>query len=194
MSVAPQKARSRTAVCRTINASSRLTGHRHVAGIGLIANFYKGEQIYVVPCEAVKVLEEQLQLLAGQRLVVSLIAHNLTIRLTAPPTPRCELPAGRSLRSSRLINQSVRTKGDRWEPSRLLYFAAVPQDSEHWSARPIRSPTSYFSSRLIVPEAVLTLVTCFRSSFVQSDKTPRVRGHAHTRGVLLPFLQSLAGR
>lgn len=86
MSVSPRTARSRTTVCGPVNAGSGLAGQRHVAGIGGVANFHESEQIHVVLCEAVKVLEEQLQLLTGQRLVVSPVAHGLTIRLTGPST------------------------------------------------------------------------------------------------------------
>lgn len=79
MSASRQTARSRTTVRRTVNAVSGLAGERHVAGACRVTDSHEGKQVDVVPSETVKVLEEQLQLLTGQRLVASLVSHGLTV-------------------------------------------------------------------------------------------------------------------
>lgn len=50
------------------------------------------------------------------------------------------------------------------------------------------------SCGLVVPEAVGTRATPLRRGFGQRDTAPRVSFHAQTQGVLLPFLEGLAGR
>ncbi len=45
-----------------------------------VSNLHEGEEIKVMVCESVEVLEEQLQLLVRQPLIVPLVAHAVTIR------------------------------------------------------------------------------------------------------------------
>lgn len=55
-------------------------GHGHIARVLRLAHFHERVQVNVVLGEPVKVLEEQLQLLAGERLVMSVVSHTSTLR------------------------------------------------------------------------------------------------------------------
>jgi hypothetical protein len=82
---------SRAAVRLRVGARERIPGQRHVARVSGITRLHESKQIDVVPSEAVEVLEEELQLYVGERLVVTFVAHAVTIRpgLDAP-TPAAD--------------------------------------------------------------------------------------------------------
>lgn len=67
-------------VRRRVYAGDRVPSQRYIAGVGGITHLQEGKKINVVLSEAVEVLEEELQLLTGERLVVSVVSHVLTIR------------------------------------------------------------------------------------------------------------------
>lgn len=73
--------RLRTAVGGGVGSGYRRPGQGHVARVLRVAYFHEREQIDVVQGEAVKVLEEQFPFLVGERLVMSVVSHALTLWL-----------------------------------------------------------------------------------------------------------------
>jgi hypothetical protein len=93
-----------------------------------VAYFHQHELIDVVLGETMEVLQEEFQLLVGERLVVSVVSHALTLRLSWVARPlRPELSAGRSSGSGGLVSRPLMAVGGRLRSRWLLYFAAVLQ-------------------------------------------------------------------
>lgn len=123
----------RPPVGRRVDPWLRVPPDRHVGRVLRIAHLQEREQIEVMPCEPVEVLEEELQLLPRQRLIVSLVAHSLTIRATA--TRLSLLPDGKPTPASFGIRQSsCRSPLATYGPKARCTFQI-----EHMSPSPARS-------------------------------------------------------
>lgn len=80
---------SRPTVGGRVDAGNGVAAERHEAGVGRIARLQEGEQIDIVPCEAVEVLQEQLQFISGKRFIVSVVAHLPTVGLAKVLATSC---------------------------------------------------------------------------------------------------------
>lgn len=77
--------RLRATVSGTIGSGYRSPGQVHVARVVGVTYLHEYELIDVVVGEAMEVLQEEFQFLVGERFVVSVVSHALTLRLACVP-------------------------------------------------------------------------------------------------------------
>lgn len=77
----PRLLRLRAPVRSTVGSGYRSPGQVHVARVVGVTYLHEYELIDVVVGEAMEVLQEEFQFLGGERFVVSVVSHALTLRL-----------------------------------------------------------------------------------------------------------------